>query len=59
VPVDVDDAGDLLNHMFGIQPPNPKGGGAVAEAVVQTISDTTVGEFLTKTLIYDTPFTQK
>ena len=46
VPVDVDDAGEFLNHMFGIQPPTPKGGGAVAEAVVQTISDTIVGEFL-------------
>ncbi|KAH6848166.1 hypothetical protein B0I37DRAFT_415840 [Chaetomium sp. MPI-CAGE-AT-0009] len=46
VPVDVDDAGEFLNHMFGIQPPAEKGGGAVAQAVVQTISDTVVGSFL-------------
>ncbi|KAH6622701.1 hypothetical protein F5144DRAFT_336571 [Chaetomium tenue] len=46
IPVDVDDAGEFLNHMFGIQPPAEKGGGAVAQAVVQTISDTVVGMFL-------------
>lgn len=44
--VDVDDAGDFLNHMFGIQPPADKGGGALAQGVVQTISDTVVGAFL-------------
>ena len=46
VPVDVDDAGDFLNDMFGIQPPAEKGGGAVAQTVVQTVSDTVVGMFL-------------
>ncbi|EAQ84102.1 hypothetical protein CHGG_10506 [Chaetomium globosum CBS 148.51] len=46
IPVDVDDAGEFLNHMFGIQPPAENGGGAVAQTVVQTISDTVVGMFL-------------
>ncbi|KAK3293577.1 uncharacterized protein B0H64DRAFT_216499 [Chaetomium fimeti] len=51
VPVDVDDAGEFLNHMFGIQPPAEKGGGAVAQAVVQTISDTVLGQFLDGNII--------
>jgi hypothetical protein len=46
VPVDVDDAGEFLNHIFGIQPSAKKGGGAAAQAVVQTISDTVLGMFL-------------
>ncbi|KAK4151989.1 hypothetical protein C8A00DRAFT_35359 [Chaetomidium leptoderma] len=45
VPVDVDDAGEFLNHMFGIRPPADKGG-AVAELMTGMISDTVVGEFL-------------
>ena len=46
VPVDVDDVGEWLNHMFGIHTHAPFGGGAVAAAVTQTISDTAVGALL-------------
>ncbi|KAL2179758.1 uncharacterized protein P884DRAFT_327603 [Thermothelomyces heterothallicus CBS 202.75] len=47
IPVDVDDVGDFLNHMFGIRTPTSKGGGGpVAQAVVQTISGTAIGKFL-------------
>jgi lipoate-protein ligase A len=45
IPVDVDGVGDWLNHMFGIRPPDEKGG-PVAQTVVETLSDTVVGEFL-------------
>ncbi|KAL2143670.1 hypothetical protein VTI28DRAFT_10177 [Corynascus sepedonium] len=46
IPVEVDQVGNFLNHMFGIQTPTSKGGETVAQTVEKTISDTTVGKFL-------------
>ncbi|KAL2160789.1 hypothetical protein VTH06DRAFT_986 [Thermothelomyces fergusii] len=47
IPVDVDDVGDFLNHMFGIPTrTSESGGGPVAQEVAKTISDTAIGKFL-------------
>lgn len=48
VPVEADNVGELLNHLFGIHTPNSLGSGAVADAVVQAISDTPLGAFLNR-----------
>ncbi|KAL2197073.1 hypothetical protein P885DRAFT_36355 [Corynascus similis CBS 632.67] len=51
IPVEVDQVGNFLNHMFGIQTPTSKGGETVAQTVEKTISGTTVGKFLKRNAI--------
>ncbi|KAJ4307252.1 hypothetical protein N0V88_000633 [Collariella sp. IMI 366227] len=50
VPVDVDDVGEFLNHMFGIQTAAEKGG-ALFEMATDMVSHTLLGEFLDGNII--------
>ncbi|KAK4248933.1 hypothetical protein C7999DRAFT_39922 [Corynascus novoguineensis] len=51
IPVEVDQVGKFLNHMFGIQTLTSKGGETVAQTIEKTISDTAVGVFLKRNAI--------
>ncbi|KAL2128502.1 hypothetical protein VTI74DRAFT_9102 [Chaetomium olivicolor] len=51
VPVDVDDVGEFLNHMFGIPQPTEKGGRTLSQVAVEMISKTLVGEFLNNNIL--------
>ncbi|KAK4235777.1 hypothetical protein C8A03DRAFT_36363 [Achaetomium macrosporum] len=47
-PVDVDDAGEWLNHIFGIQTPGVKGDRSLAETTIEMIAQTKVAQYLSQ-----------
>jgi lipoate-protein ligase A len=47
-PIDVDDVGEWLNHIFGMQAPGVKGDRSLADATVELLAQTEVGRYLSR-----------